>query len=285
MIFLEDSILSLIRTKYNTLSPTQKSVADYVLANSEKVILLSISELAKECNTSETTVLRFLRKLRYDSYQVFRVKIAQEMTSESTDSIYEEVRIDDNIGDIKKKVIQLTVSSINDLNNLLDEKDLEAFTHSILQRQRIFFIGVGASGIIAADAHHKFLRLGINASFYGDSHLMSIACAHAAKDDFIVAVSHSGESREILDAVDLGRERGARIAAITSYPGSSLTKKADIVLLSSSRETKYRSDAMISRIIQLVIIDTLYVATVLKLGAPGIKNVNKSRLAVAKKKT
>lgn len=282
---MEDSVFSLVRTKYNSLSPTQKIIADYILANSDKVILLSIGELAQLCNTSETTVIRFLRKLNYDSYQVFRVKIAQELSDESTSSIYEEVSTKDSIGDIKRKVIQLTVSSISDLNNILDEKELISFTEAILAAQKSFFIGVGASGMIAADAYHKFLRLGLNTNFTSDSHIMSIACTHAKKEDLIVAFSHSGESREVLDAIQLAKERGAKIAAVTSYPNSSLSKISDIVLLSSSRETKYRSDAMISRIIQLVIIDTLYVATVLKLGSGGIRNVNKSRLAVAKKKT
>ena len=118
-----------------------------------------------------------------------------------------------------------------------------------------------------------------------DSHIMIIQSAHLDKDDLVLAVSHSGESREILDAVSMAKRKGARIAAITSYERSSLVKLADIVLLSSSREAAYRSDAMISRIIQLVIIDTLYVATVLTLGPAGIKRVNQSRLAVAKNKT
>ncbi|WP_410511780.1 MurR/RpiR family transcriptional regulator [Paenibacillus sp. BR2-3] len=282
---MEESVFSLIRTKYNTLSPTQKQVADYILTQSDKVFLLSLGELAQLCNTSETTVIRFLRKLNYDSYQLFRVKIAQELADGSTNSIYEEVNTDDSLDDIKKKVIQLTVSSINDLNNILDESNMRLFSDLMQSARRILFIGVGASGMIAADAYHKFLRLGFDCSFIGDPHIMNIACAQVKKEDLIVAVSHSGESREILDAVELARERGTRVAAISSYPNSSLAEQSDIVLLSSSQETRYRSDAMISRIIQLVIIDTIYVATVLKLGPEGIRRVNRSRLAVAKKKT
>jgi DNA-binding MurR/RpiR family transcriptional regulator len=282
---MDDSIFSLIRTKYNIMSPTQKTIADYILSNSEKVILLTISDLAHLCSTSETTIMRFLRKLNYDSYQVFRVKIAQELSAESESSIYEEVKTDDSIGDIKKKVIQLTMSSINDLNNILDEKSLISMTQEIKKAKKIVFIGVGASSMIAEDGYHKFLRLGLDASFCRDSHIMSILCAHLHAEDMVVAVSHSGESREILDAVLLAKEMGCKVAAITSYSRSSLARKADIVLLSSSKETEFRSDAMISRIIQLVIIDTLYVATVLNIGPTIIKTLNKSRLAVAKKKT
>lgn len=282
---MDENIFGLIRTKYNTMSPTQKNIADYILANSEKVILYTISELANVCDTSETTIMRFLRKLNYDSYQVFRVKIAQELSAESESSVYEEVKDDDSIGDIKKKVIQLTVNSISDLNNILDNKSLIDCTQAIKKAKRIVFIGIGASSMIAEDAHHKFIRLGLDASFCRDSHIMSIICAHLCQDDMVVAVSHSGESREILDAIELAKKNGCQIVAITSYSKSTLSKNANIVLLSSTRETEYRSDAMISRIVQLVIIDTLYVQTVLSMGTEAIKTVNESRLAVAKKKT
>lgn len=67
------SLLSDIRTKYNLLSKTQKTIADYILDNPDGTILLSITELANNCSTSETTVMRFLKKLDYDSYQIFRV--------------------------------------------------------------------------------------------------------------------------------------------------------------------------------------------------------------------
>lgn len=279
-----NNIFAEIRTRYNILSPTQKKIADYILSNRENVIMLSISDLAQKCNTSETTIMRFLRKLGYDSYQVFRVKVAQEVSGNSTRAIYEEIKSSDNVDDIIKKVIMSTVTSINDLNNILDDKAVETVVELICKCKRLLFIGVGASGIIANDAFHKFLRLGLNVITCNDSHIMSIMSTHTDSSDLLFVFSHSGESHEVLDAVELAKQNGAKIVAVTSYKHSTITKYADIVLLSSTNETKYRSDAMASRIIQLVIIDILYVAVVLKLGPSSIKKVNKSRLAVAKRK-
>ncbi|QCX34096.1 MurR/RpiR family transcriptional regulator [Caloramator sp. E03] len=278
------NIFTEIRTKYNILSPIQKEIADFILNNSEEVIMLSISDLAQKCNTSETTIMRFLRKLGYSSYQVFRVKVAQELSDDSPKSIYEEIKPEDNISEIRKKVILSTVNSINDLNNILDDKSIEEVVDLICKSKRIYFLGVGASGIIANDAFHKFLRLGLNVITCNDSHIMNIMSAHTNSSDLLVIFSHSGESQEVLECAQLAKENGTKIVTITSYGHSTITKHADIVLLSSTNETKYRSDAMVSRIIQLVIIDILYVAVVLKLGPSYIKKVNKSRLAVAKRK-
>jgi len=278
------SLFTDIRTKYNTLSPAQKQIADFVLNNYEQVILLSISDLAEKCNTSETTIVRFLRKLGFNSYQVFRVRMAQEVSEQSVQGIYEEITKEDSLEQVREKVILSTINSLRDLNQLVSNELLETVTELLVNSKRVFFCGVGASGAIAMDGFHKFLRLGMDASVFTDTHLMNIACAHARKDTTVFVVTHSGESRDILEAVKLAKEKNAKIVALTSYPHSSVSKLSDAVLLSSANETRFRSDAMVSRILQLVIIDTLYVALVLKLGRSAIENVNKSRLAVATKK-
>jgi DNA-binding MurR/RpiR family transcriptional regulator len=278
------NLFSHIRTKYHTLSPAQKLIADFVLNNAEEVFLLSIGDFAAKCNTSETTILRFLRKLGFDSYQVFRVRIAQDASNQPAQMIYEEIQADDSPEQIRQKVISSTVNSIQDLNNLISTKMVEDIVEMMLHADQILFCGVGASGVIAMDAFHKFLRLGLKATYLNDTHFMSIACANTTRNSVVFAISHSGESRDILDAVNIAKENRAKIIAMTSHAHSTLAKKADCNLLSSSNETKYRSDAMVSRILQLVIIDILYVSLVLRSGPTAVDSVKRARIAVAKKK-
>lgn len=278
------TVFSHIRTRYHVLSPTQKRIADFVLNNSDEVIMLSLSQLAEKCNTSETTILRFLHKLGIDSYQVFRVRIAQDSSNHSGQAIYEEIQVGDSLAHIRQKVIMSTVNSIQDLDNLISTEVLDQVASLLAKAGRVLFFGMGASGVVATDAFHKFLRLGIAASCFNDTHFMNIACSHVDADTLVFVVSHSGESRDILDAASLAKQNQAKVVALTSYAHSTVARQADWVLLSSSNETKFRSDAMSSRILQLVIIDILYVAVVLKLGEAGIDKINTSRLAVAKKK-
>jgi DNA-binding MurR/RpiR family transcriptional regulator len=248
------------------------------------VILLPISELAAKCNTSETTVMRFLRKLDFDSYQVFRVNIAQEIPHEHMESIYGEISRGDSVETLMKKVITSTVRSIEDLQQLVTDEDIKKTVALMKAARQILFIGIGSSSFIAFDAYHKFLRLGMNVTATADSHLMNIMASHATAEDLVMAFSHSGESRDIIDCLKLARKGGAGVIAFTSYQNSSITKYSDVTLLSSSNETKYRSDALVSRILQLVIIDMLYVSMVLEMGSKGVERINRSRLAVAGKK-
>jgi len=284
------SLFTLIRTKYHTLSPTQKSIANFVLNNSEAAMLLTIHDLADECNTSVATITRFFQKLGLLSYQVFRVMLAQEVSLQSSQSIYEDIKgqdiaVSDSTRKIKRKILSSIVDSIHDLDSLISEKDIDTAAQFIYQGNKLLFFGVGGSSFIAQDASHKFLRLGLNAITENSDHMMYIHCTHTTSSDLLFLVSQSGESKSTLECAKLVKKNGAQIIALTGCKTSTLAHLADIVLLSSAKETKYHTDAMIARILQLGIIDMLYVLVVLNLGSKGIKMLNMSRLAVAITKT
>lgn len=278
---LSNNIFTIIRTKYNILSPAQKIVANYILKNSTQAILLSISDLATQCDTSEPTVIRFLKKIDYSSYQVFKVHLAQEISIHTPQAIYENINFKDDILQIKKKILQSTTNSINDLETQLDDETIIQIMEILTKATKILFFGCGGSATIAQDAFHKFLRLGLNVITDTSPHIMCIHCTHTISSDVLLLISHSGESREILDCARLAKKNKATIIALTSYKNSSLTKLADYVLLSSTNETNYHTDAMVSRIVQLVILDMIYVAITLNSGENSIENLNKSKLAVA----
>ena len=279
-----ESILTTIRTRYNTLSDVQKIIADYVLANSSEVILLSISDLADRCGTSETTITRFLRKLGYKSYQVFRVQIAQATAGTDNQTVFSEIQAGDSTAGIKIKIISSTIESIRDMGSLVSDSLLDEAVNMLNSANRIYFFGVGSSAFVAGDMYHKFARLGFTAINESDPHLMAILSTHTEKSDCLVCISHSGESKDILDSVSTARAKGCRVLGITSYARSALAANADVTLLSSSNEARYRPDAMAARIIQLVLIDILSIACTLKLGKQGAERIEKSQLAVAGKK-
>jgi len=278
-------LFSTIRTKYNTLSTSQKVVADYVLANPEKVMLNTLSEIADICGVSETTVLRFLHKIDFKSYQLFRINLTQELSSsDSVSTTYEDVKFGDSIETIIEKVVLSTSSAIQDTRELVDYKVVEEVIQRIISANKIVVIGVGASGAIATDFFHKLLKLGIEAVFSNDAHMINMLSMNMKREDLMIVFSHSGESREVLDAVSIAKERGACTCAITSYEKSTLSRNCDLLICSSSVETSLRSDAMVSRIIQMVIIDIIYVSIIVQKGDTVLTQIHNSRLAVAKNK-
>lgn len=277
-------IFPLIRTKYNTLSDSQKEVAKYILENPDKVMMHTLNEVAAACNVSETTVLRFLHKLNYNSYQLFRINLTQEISVNKPEAVYEDVSFQDSTNDVIEKIIHSTVSSVADSRQIIDTDSVEQVVKKILDAKRIIVAGVGASGFIAQDMHHKLIKLGLDAVCSNDAHIMNILATGLDSESFLLLFSHSGESREVLDMAAIAAEHRCEIGAVTSYARSSLANKAKYVLCSSSHETMFRSDAMTSRIVQIVIIDILYVRLVTMMGDGIMPQIYNSRRAVAKNK-
>ncbi|MGF9714174.1 MULTISPECIES: MurR/RpiR family transcriptional regulator [Paenibacillus] len=257
-----------------------------ILSQTEKPFLLSMNELSKLSEVSEPSVVRFYRRLGYASYQELKVALVQENANDNAaGSIYEEIDLSDSADQIFHKIIDQTMVALHTTKELINYEAIERAGAMMAAAKRLFFFGQGVSGIMASDAAHKFLRLGETVMPIIDLHMEAIAASHMNEGDVIVAISHSGESEGLLKVLQLAKEKQARIIVITGFSKSSIAQIADELLVTSANETNYRPDAMVSRIVQMTIIDCLYVITVLHKGNHAIEAVNLSRLAVAKLKT
>ena len=108
------------------------------------------------------------------------------------------------------------------------------------------------------DATHKLLRLGFNAVCYTDNHMQAIAAAHLKNGDVVIAISHSGSSKDIVQALELAKSRGAITITLTNKGKSPVVKFSDFILNTVSDETNYTILGLNSRIAQLAIIDAIY---------------------------
>lgn len=286
---MQENLFATIRSRYNTLSKVQKNIADYILNNKSEVVRITISELAQKCNVSEPTVIRFINKLDYSSYQTFRIDMAGELSKETTNSSTEGIKIEgyqnieanDDIEAVKQKVIASSACAISDLKNIINNDDLNKAVNLIFEANSILFYGSGGSSVIAMDAYHKFMRIGKKVSFDLNSHFSLIKTYHLESKDVVVLISHTGESREVLECAENAKKKGCKIIGITSYLNSDLAKISDVVLFSSTYDLKYYTDAMVSRLIQLVIVDMIFISVSLKMGDESKKMIGKSREAIS----
>jgi glucokinase len=123
---------------------------------------------------------------------------------------------------------------------------------------RVEFYAMGNSRVVALDGQHKFFRFRIPTSAYGDSHLFTLAAELLKPGDVVIAISTAGELPELLAAVDAARRAGADVIAITGSK-SALAKKATICLAVDHSEDSTTFLSMISRILQLLLIDIISV--------------------------
>lgn len=277
-----ESIVHKMRFLLPQMGPAEKKIADYLLTHAGEIIDLSISDLAKHCGCGDATVVRFSRRLGLNGYQELKLRIAAELNASS--SIGTEIQKGDGCFDIFKKRIGDISDSLYNTETVLDAQALEEAAHLISGAERIVIFGLGNSAAIAQDAAHKFLRLGLSAQACCDNHMQAIIASHLKSGSVAIAVSHSGSSRDIVEAMRLSKACGATTIGITNYGSSPLTEASDVTLFTKSEETKHSILAMSSRIAQLAIFDSIYTYIVLNSDRAAQHAIYNTEIALQNKK-
>jgi RpiR family carbohydrate utilization transcriptional regulator len=255
------------------LPPAEQRVAKLVLADPRSFASLPVSELAERSHVSKPTVIRFCRSVGYDGLADFKLKLAGAV-NEGVPFVHRSVDEDDKAGDIMVKVIDNAVSALlkyrNNAAGHAFERAIAALAAACGQGRRIEFYGVGNSGIVAEDAQHKFFRLGVAASAVSDGHVQVMSATMLQPGDCAVIISNSGRSRDLLDAAEIARRKGATTIVITASgsPLAHASSGPQHVLLAADHPEDYdRYSPMVSRLLHLVIIDILTTGVALRLGA------------------
>ena len=261
-------MLDRIRASLPALSPAEQRVGKLVLADARSFASLPVAELAERSHVSKPTVVRFCRSVGYDGLADFKLKLAGTV-NEGVPFVHRSVDEDDKPADLVVKVIDNAVSALlkyrNDATAHAFDRAIEALTEAARNKRRIEFYGVGNSGIVAHDAEHKFFRLGVNAVAYNDAHVQVMAATMVGPGDCVVVISNSGRSRDLLDALEIARRKGATTIVITAS-GSPLANQAQILLSVDHPEDYDRYSPMVSRLLHLTVIDILTTGVALKLG-------------------
>ena len=238
--------LRAVQTHLDDLRNSEKKVALVVLGSPDKVIYQSISELAENAGTSEPTVLRFCRALGFRGYHDLKIQLAQDLVPE-VKNIHEDVTRGDDAATLIRKVLNANVIAINTTLDILDPEMVERAIRALARAKRIDFFGLGGSGAVAMDAHHKFFRLGIPCGWQSDSHMQAMTAALMTPKNLVVAISHSGSSKDIVEALQIAKANGAIAIAIVSHRKSPVASLADIPLCVHTRETGFKPEPMSSR--------------------------------------
>ncbi|HHW30134.1 MAG TPA: MurR/RpiR family transcriptional regulator [Clostridiaceae bacterium] len=272
-----------IESLFDKLSKSDKKICSYILENINSIIRLTITEVAENTNTSEATVVRTCRKLGYRGFQDFKISLAQEIST-PIETIFSEASETDTCFDIYCKEIESITSTLQLTKAILDKDSLEAAAEAIRSCNRMVVYGVGNSAAIAADFAHKMTRAGIYCVSYSDSHMQTITATGLKKGDVAVGISHSGSSRDVVEALQLSKKYGATTICITNYGSSPITKVSDIALFTSSEEVKHRIMGLSSRFAQLAIIDSIYIYISLKDSEGAFTRVNRIEKELQSKK-
>lgn len=280
----EIGILTKIEQQLEQLSPAEQKVAAYILRHAELISTMTTKELARAANTSEASVVRFCKAIGIGSFPGLKLALVRELAM--ADMNINDFSIIDKPNapyELFMKVTYVNKAAIEATTTTLDKRELEKAAEAIMKAERVVFYGVGGSAAAAVDASYKFTKLGYMAATSPDFHTMLPLVAHLKEGDVFVAISTSGRTKDVLEIARFAKKQQATVIAITKLdPASPLYKEADIRLAVPDVEQDHRIGSMASRMVQLNVIDALYVIMFHRVGSRVIERFHQTREEVVR---
>lgn len=257
-----------IAAAWERLSPAERRVADTVLADPEAAMHGTVASLASAAGVSDPTVIRFCRALGLDGFSGLRISLAQEDRHAPSPRLHRQVAPGQPVSAAAEAVLDSAIAELERLRAALDAAAIDRAALALVRAARIEIWGFGASAAVAEDAAHKLFRLGRGVVARSDPHMQAMAAATLDGASVVLAISHTGRSRELIDNVALAAGNGAVVIAITASP-SPLADAAAIVLAAPVEEDTSIFTPMLSRLVHLALVDMLAVGAAL-LSPPAI---------------
>jgi DNA-binding MurR/RpiR family transcriptional regulator len=252
------SPLYLINKRFNTLRKSEQRVAEFVQKHLDEAVLLTAQGLAKRCDTSDATVIRFCRSLGYQTFNEFKSALVPELLN-SGESVLKGIGEKDKPETIKETFtsnihLQIDKSVVN-----LDFEVLNEIAKKIITAKRIIIIGIGGAAGVGYILNDSLSGLGIYSNYLNDRSIIQNLIPTLNSSDVVIGISHSGETEEIVSAIKAAREYGSITVALTNSSPSPLANCFQFILLTSVPENLLGSFSCQSRISQLAILELVLI--------------------------
>jgi len=282
---LPDGTVVRIRALLPSLPPAHRLLGEHILADPAAVSALTITEISAACGVSETSTVRFCRAIGFHGYAELRLALATEMGRAQGSGQYgrvvgSDITPTDDLSAVVEKIAYADARAVEETAAQLDVAVLEKVVDRLVAARRIDVYGVGASAFVAFDFQQKLHRIGRVAFAWSDTHIALTSAALLGQDDVAIGISHTGVTRDTIDALAEAGRHGATTVALTNFPRSPITRGADLVLTTAARETTFRSGATASRLAQLTVVDCLFVGVAQRTYPETRKALEKTREAI-----
>lgn len=253
---MSQNIDSLIHSYYDHLSEKYRQIADYILKQNTFDAHLTIQDFAAACQVSTATISRFAKVLGFTNFQALKLALIAKEPLKSP--LFHEISTDDSFTTMAEKIFASNSNALQATWSLLTETQLQKAVALINHATLLSLFGLGASGIVAQDGYHKFLRTTIPTIYNQDYHMQLMQATKMTKHDCAILISHSGQNKDALELARILKQNKVPLIVITSFGNSTLAKLGDVTLLSISEETNYRAEALHALIAQISLIDSLF---------------------------
>lgn len=221
----------LIRENYQTLSPGQKKVAEFLVTSLEQSALYTISQIGREVGVSETTVIRLAYALGLSSFSEMQKMIRQEMLSHKQQASYSISEVEEvEITNIFAHSIQNGKKMLDNVANQVREEDIWKTAELLIKADRIFVGGFRESFTAAYWLYYKLNQLRDHVYVSSPTGYIPETLFNFTESSVVLLISLPRYSKEAIVLAEQARKQKATIIAMTDRPLSPIGQLATITL-------------------------------------------------------
>lgn len=250
-------IIAKIHNVYKSLTATEQKIASYILKNPEKVVDMTITELAEKCACVPSAVNRMCKSVGADGFAKLKIELAGHIANSHSMAQLQALGGDKEPQTVFARVFNSGIGTLKNTLDMLDFECVRTITEKIAKAPRTLIFGVGTSSVIATDAAYRFSQLGLQAYAYSDILHMNVMAMNMSAGEVAIGISHSGATKTVVEAMRHAKAAGAETIAISSFSGSILCKEADYSVTVFADEENYPIEAVSARIAHMCVIDAL----------------------------
>ena len=230
------TVMDHISVMYDQFFDSEKKIAKYILNNHKKVVDMTVSELAKESDVSEASVSRFCKRIGVKGFHQLKIGLAKEMVETYGEGNISNDISCDNIGQSLQNILANKIEELKQTVNMIDPKEFESLLKAILHARAVQIVAVGNTIPVAIDGAFKLNELGIPTTA-GTIWETQLSYTHTlGQKDVLIAISNSGESNKVVEAVEIANKNGATTIGITNNPHSAIGDQVTYHITTASRE-------------------------------------------------
>lgn len=244
------------------LTPTEQTIADYVLQHPAEVPRMTSAQLAEKNFVSQAAISRFCKKIGLPGFAElkFQLAVEQNAVEQNRQNIDQanEITAEDSIAQVMQKLNSMSVEALRETQRLQSVPVLTQIQQSIQKAQVLDFYGCGASHFVALDANYKFMRVGKHTTALALLDQQLVQAQNSNPSHLAFLFSYSGETEEMLKIAQILSHNEVPMVSVTKNNANRLLKLARHNLFVADKEGFYRSAAIYSRMSMLHVVDILY---------------------------
>lgn len=203
------NLISQIETNLEQMTKLEKSIARFFLDHQASLEDLSSATISQTLHISPAALTRFAQKCGFKGYREFIFEY--ENNQKDLDSQFQNIQ-----KDLTKRVLVDYKAIVDQTNDLVDEDKLEQIATLLDQAERVYFYGVGSSGLVAQETKLRFTRLGLVCDAVSDTDTMVWTNSIVDNRCLVLGLSLTGQTQAILSALETASRKGAKTVLISA---------------------------------------------------------------------